>query len=61
MLVSLARVFLDEMMTNGALEQLELDPDEGPCILERMTFTYGLGNQHGLFAAMKAAQAELPS
>jgi m7GpppX diphosphatase len=27
--------------------------------MERMTFTYGLGEQHGLFEGMKAAQAEL--
>ncbi|KAI0088391.1 scavenger mRNA decapping enzyme [Irpex rosettiformis] len=28
---------------------LELDPDEGPSIFERMTLTYGLGDQHGLY------------
>jgi hypothetical protein len=27
--------------------------------MQRMTFTYGLGEQHGLFESMKAAQAEL--
>jgi hypothetical protein len=27
--------------------------------MERMTFTYGLGEQHGLFAGMSAAQAML--
>lgn len=28
---------------------LELDSDDGPSIIERMTFTYGLGEQHGLY------------
>jgi len=27
--------------------------------MRRMTFTYGLGEQHGLFEGMKAAQAGL--
>jgi hypothetical protein len=27
--------------------------------MERMTFTYGLGEQHGLFVEMSAAQAAL--
>ncbi|KAH7929273.1 scavenger mRNA decapping enzyme [Leucogyrophana mollusca] len=31
-----------------------------PSILEDMTFTYGLGNQHGLYAPLVAAQAEVP-
>ncbi|KAI5124318.1 hypothetical protein M0805_008925 [Coniferiporia weirii] len=35
---------------------IELSPPEGPSILERMTFSYGLGEQHGLFESMKAAQ-----
>jgi len=38
---------------------LELDGDDGQSILERMTFTYGLGDQHGLFESMKAAQTTL--
>lgn len=38
--------------------QLELDPDTGPSIFERLTLTYGLGEQHGLFEPMKAAQVE---
>lgn len=38
------------------ITKLELDPDDGPSILERMTFTYGLGDNHGLFSGMKAAQ-----
>lgn len=42
--------------------QLELDQElPGPGIFEKMTLTYGLGDQHGLFAAMKVAQAALES
>ncbi len=42
--------------------QLELDQElPGPGIFQKMTLTYGLGDQHGLFAAMKAAQAALES
>ncbi|KAJ6581430.1 HIT-like domain-containing protein [Mycena capillaripes] len=40
---------------------LELDeesPSESPGIFERMTLTYGLGEQHGLYAPMKAVQVE---
>ncbi|KAF8168212.1 scavenger mRNA decapping enzyme [Crassisporium funariophilum] len=32
---------------------LELDPDDGPGIFERMTLTYGLGDQHGLYEVMR--------
>ena len=42
-----------------SVSQLELSPDDGPCILARMTLTYGLGDQHGLHEAMRAAQSEL--
>ena len=38
---------------------MELDPDDGPSMFERMTLTYGLGDQHGLFESMKAAQSSL--
>ena len=38
---------------NNHYGQLELDPDDGPGIYERMTLTYGLGDQHGLFESMK--------
>ncbi|KAI9511639.1 scavenger mRNA decapping enzyme [Russula earlei] len=37
---------------------LELDDPTGPSIFQRMTLSYGLGEQHGLFSTMKAAQAE---
>jgi len=33
--------------------QLELSADEG--IFQKMTLTYGLGDQHGLYEALKAA------
>ena len=36
--------------------QLELDPDNGPSIIERMTFTYGLGEQHGLYTLLTEAE-----
>lgn len=36
--------------------QLEMEPDDGPGVFERMTLTYGLGDQHGLFALMNAEQ-----
>lgn len=36
--------------------QLELDPDDGPSILERMTLTYGLGEQHGLYPLLTGAE-----
>ena len=39
--------------------QLECSSDEGPSILQRMTLSYTLGDQHGLYEPMKAAQAEL--
>jgi m7GpppX diphosphatase len=39
--------------------QLELDEPTGPSILQRMTLSYGLGEQHGLFSAMQTAQSEL--
>jgi m7GpppX diphosphatase len=40
--------------------QLELDEANPgtPGIFEKMTLTYGLGEQHGLYVAMKAAEAE---
>ena len=40
-------------------EQLELSDPNGPTLLQRMTFTYGLGEQHGLFEEMKAAQEKI--
>jgi m7GpppX diphosphatase len=37
-----------------------MEPEQGPGVFERMTLTYGLGDQHGLFAEMKAALEETP-
>ncbi|KAF7370656.1 Scavenger mrna decapping enzyme [Mycena sanguinolenta] len=48
-------------LLEDVISLLELDeqtPDR-PGIFERMTLTYGLGEQHGLYVAMRAAQAEL--
>ena len=39
------------MMSN----QLEISTDDGPTILQRMTLTYDLGEQHGLYESMKQA------
>ncbi|KAG1757076.1 HIT-like domain-containing protein [Suillus lakei] len=38
---------------------LELDSEDGSSILERMSFTYGLGTEHGLYKPMAAALAEV--
>ena len=35
--------------------QLELEPDQGLGTYERMTLTYGLGDQHGLYEHMMKA------
>jgi hypothetical protein len=37
-----------------------VDSDESLPLFKRMTISYMLGDQHGLFEAMTAAQAELP-
>ncbi|KAI0684504.1 scavenger mRNA decapping enzyme [Cytidiella melzeri] len=36
---------------------LELDSDDGLSILERMTMTYGVGDQHGLYGPLTRAQS----
>jgi m7GpppX diphosphatase len=41
--------------------QLELDDPDGPSIFQRVTLSYGLGEHHGLFTPMKAAQLDLSS
>jgi len=46
-------------MLDDVISLLELDEPTGPSIFQRMTLSYGLGEQHGLFSAMKAAQSEL--
>ncbi|KAG1754784.1 HIT-like domain-containing protein [Suillus paluster] len=46
-------------LLDDIISLLELDPDDGPSILEHMTFTYGLGTEHGLYKPMAAALAEM--
>lgn len=46
-------------LLDDIISLLELDPDDGSSILERMTFTYGLGTEHGLYKPMAAALAEV--
>ncbi|KAG2367752.1 scavenger mRNA decapping enzyme [Suillus spraguei] len=46
-------------LLDDIISLLELDPDDGSSILERMTFTYGLGTEHGLYKPMAAAFAEV--
>ncbi|KII96203.1 hypothetical protein PLICRDRAFT_49092 [Plicaturopsis crispa FD-325 SS-3] len=46
-------------LLDDIISLLELDADDGPSIFQRMTLTYGLGDQHGLYDALKAAQNEL--
>ncbi|KAN0127241.1 HIT-like domain containing protein [Lactarius tabidus] len=45
-------------MLDDIISLLELDEPTGPSVFQRMTLSYGLGEQHGLFAPMKAAQLE---
>ncbi|EGN92531.1 hypothetical protein SERLA73DRAFT_79467 [Serpula lacrymans var. lacrymans S7.3] len=47
-------------LLDDIISMLEIDIDDGSSILEKMTFTYGLGDQHGLFEKMVAVQPELP-
>ncbi|KAI0280411.1 scavenger mRNA decapping enzyme [Russula aff. rugulosa BPL654] len=46
-------------MLDDIISLLELDEPTGPSMCQRMTLSYGLGEQHGLFSAMQAAQSEL--
>ncbi|KAG2044480.1 scavenger mRNA decapping enzyme [Suillus americanus] len=46
-------------LLDDIISLLELDSDDGPSILERMTLTYGLGTEHGLYKPMAAALAEV--
>ncbi|TFY77925.1 hypothetical protein EWM64_g6088 [Hericium alpestre] len=46
-------------LLDDIISLLELDPPGAPSILQRMTLSYGLGDQHGLFVPLKAAQTEL--
>ncbi|KAH9480345.1 m7GpppX diphosphatase [Psilocybe cubensis] len=40
-------------LLDDLISMLELDPIDGPGIFERITLTYGLGDQHGLFQIMQ--------
>ena len=51
--------FFHKLWTNTTLPQLDLDPDDGPSIFERVTLTYGIGDQHGLYEALKEAQSAM--
>jgi len=42
-------------LLDDIISLLEIEPDNGPGIFEKMTLTYGLGNQHGLYEALSAA------
>lgn len=44
-------------LLDDIISLLELDLEEGPSVFERMTLTYGLGDQHGLVDAMRRAGA----
>ncbi|KJA16936.1 hypothetical protein HYPSUDRAFT_46852 [Hypholoma sublateritium FD-334 SS-4] len=46
-------------LLDDIISLLELDPDEGPGIFERMTITYGLGDQHTLYEPMRRALNEI--
>ncbi|PFH45423.1 hypothetical protein AMATHDRAFT_71698 [Amanita thiersii Skay4041] len=46
-------------LLDDVVSLLQLDPDDGPAIFERMTLTYGLGDQHGLFDSLRRAQQEV--
>ncbi|OCH87060.1 scavenger mRNA decapping enzyme [Obba rivulosa] len=46
-------------LLDDVIALLELDADDGSSIFERITLTYALGEQHGLYTQMKAAQSEL--
>ncbi|KAF9809599.1 hypothetical protein IEO21_07370 [Rhodonia placenta] len=46
-------------LLDDIISLLELGPDDGPSVFQRMTLTYGLGEQHGLFEPMRAAQSQV--
>ncbi|KZT22760.1 scavenger mRNA decapping enzyme [Neolentinus lepideus HHB14362 ss-1] len=46
-------------LLDDIISMLECDVNEGPTIFERLTLTYGLGDQHGLYAPLVAAQADV--
>ncbi|KAJ7066655.1 scavenger mRNA decapping enzyme [Mycena amicta] len=46
-------------LLDDVISLLELDVGNSPPLFERRTLTYGLGEQHGLYEAIKAAQGSL--
>ncbi|KDR82510.1 hypothetical protein GALMADRAFT_826736 [Galerina marginata CBS 339.88] len=46
-------------LLDDVIALLELDPPDGPGIFEKMTLTYGLGDQHGLFNALQKSHEVL--
>ncbi|EPQ54033.1 scavenger mRNA decapping enzyme, partial [Gloeophyllum trabeum ATCC 11539] len=44
-------------LLDDIISMLETDVEQGPSIFQRLTLTYGLGDQHGLYEPMIAAQA----
>ncbi|KAI8986786.1 scavenger mRNA decapping enzyme [Trametes punicea] len=46
-------------LLDDIISLIECDPNDGPSVLQRMTLTYVLGEQHGLYEPMKTAQSEL--
>ncbi|KAH9974044.1 scavenger mRNA decapping enzyme [Lactifluus volemus] len=46
-------------MLDDIISLLESDDSARPSIFQRMSLSYSLGEQHGLFTAMKLAQSEL--
>ncbi|KAJ3552481.1 hypothetical protein NM688_g4129 [Phlebia brevispora] len=46
-------------LLDDIISLLELDPDSGPSIFERVTLTYGLGDLHALYEPLRKAQVEL--
>jgi m7GpppX diphosphatase len=46
-------------LLDNVISLLELDPDEGPSVFQRMTLSYTMGEQHGLFNGVKARQEDI--
>ncbi|RPD65267.1 scavenger mRNA decapping enzyme [Lentinus tigrinus ALCF2SS1-7] len=46
-------------LLDDIISLLECSSADGPTIMQQMTLTYALGEQHGLYEPMKAAQQEL--
>ncbi|KAF8625911.1 hypothetical protein AX17_006637 [Amanita inopinata Kibby_2008] len=42
-------------LLDDVISMIQLDPEEGPGIFQRMMLTYALGDQHGLYEAIRKA------